>query len=667
MRLVALGPAVASVLFLAPPGSAQAPRHPLDPLTWEEHWTALETLRDAGRLTDQVRFTRLALRDPDKTLVWSWRPGQPLPPRHAVAILKVGPTAVEAEIDLGQKRVVSWRERPGVQTGWLMEDLGGAGELVKSDPAWQRAMQRRGYAEFSFVDCFGIPPGNLGEKEFQGRRVAKVLCQDARRYRNLWGRGIEGVHAFVDMNEGKVLKVVDGPAAPLAEGTEYDASAVPPRPAPPPLVVSQPLGPGFTIDGHQVTWQNWSFHLRVDPRVGVVIGALAWRDGDRTRPVLYEGYLSEIFVPYMDPELPWYSNNFLDAGEFSGLGGGLAKPLQAGIDCPDHAVFFDQTSTEANGRPGTTERAACLFERAPGDPAWRHREQSIEGRPKRDLVARFIAVLGNYDYVFDWVFQQDGTMRVAAGATGIAETKTVTAANAMVAAQGGNGTGGNGGGHAASTRPDAHGRFVAPNVVAVNHDHWFSYRLDLDVGGAANSLEIGRLKQVLLPKDHPRRSLWVMEPSIAKTESEGMLHHDMDRPALWRVVNPSLTNRQGYPVAMELRAGMNAKTLLAADDWPRRRAGFIDHHLWVTPYDPGQRYAAGDYPTLSQPGEGLPRWTAANRRVENTDIVLWYTMGFHHVVRAEDWPVMPVAWHSFDIRPFDFFDRNPALDLPKKP
>jgi Cu2+-containing amine oxidase len=26
---------------------------------------------------------------------------------------------------------------------------------------------------------------------------------------------------------------------------------------------------------------------------------------------------------------------------------------------------------------------------------------------------------------------------------------------------------------------------------------------------------------------------------------------------------------------------------------------------------------------------------------------------------------MPTAWHEFEIQPFDFFARNPALDLPK--
>ena len=111
--------------------------------------------------------------------------------------------------------------------------------------------------------------------------------------------------------------------------------------------------------------------------------------------------------------------------------------------------------------------------------------------------------------------------------------------------------------------------------------------------------------------------------------------------------------------------GKTANTLLSEDDYPRLRVGFINHHLWATPYHPAEQFAAGDYPTLSTPGMGLPEWTSANRPINNQDIVLWYTIGMHHMVRAEDWPVMPVLWHSFEIRPFDFFDQNPALDLPE--
>ena len=48
-------------------------------------------------------------------------------------------------------------------------------------------------------------------------------------------------------------------------------------------------------------------------------------------------------------------------------------------------------------------------------------------------------------------------------------------------------------------------------------------------------------------------------------------------------------------------------------------------------------------------------------------MVLWYVFGIHHITRPEDWPVMPVDMVSFWLKPFGFFDRNPALDVPRTP
>jgi primary-amine oxidase len=138
----------------------------------------------------------------------------------------------------------------------------------------------------------------------------------------------------------------------------------------------------------------------------------------------------------------------------------------------------------------------------------------------------------------------------------------------------------------------------------------------------------------------------------------------METPALWRFINPSARGPLGYPTSYEIKPDHTASSLLAPEDFPSKRAGFVEHTLWVTPYRADELYAAGDFPTQSHGGDGLPAWTAANRPIVNTDIVAWYTLGFHHVVRTEDWPMTPTTWHSFQIRPFDFFDNSPALDLP---
>ncbi len=75
--------------------------------------------------------------------------------------------------------------------------------------------------------------------------------------------------------------------------------------------------------------------------------------------------------------------------------------------------------------------------------------------------------------------------------------------------------------------------------------------------------------------------------------------------------------------------------------------------------------AAGLYVNQSKGGGGLPAWTAAKRSLDHKDVVLWYTMGVTHIPRPEDWPVMPVHKASFKLMPAGFFDRNPALDVPK--
>jgi primary-amine oxidase len=406
---------------------------------------------------------------------------------------------------------------------------------------------------------------------------------------------------------------------------------------------------GFDVRGHEVAWQRWRFHARLDPRAGLVLSTVAYDDAGALRSVLYAANVAELFVPYMDPDPLWYFRSYLDMGEY-GLGK-LTSTLVEAVDCPARAVYLGDVLADDQGRPVPRDRVICLFERETGDVAWRHWDLvtgTNESRTGRELVVRSVATIGNYDYVFDWIFRQDGTIRVSVGATGIAEAKVVKPRHA---------------GEEGGAEAMAYGRFVDDHTVAVNHDHFLSFRLDFDVDGPTNSLSIDEIRTVKA-KRGPRKSLWTVTSRIAEREVDGKLHRSMERPALWRVVNPSASRVGGSPTSFEIHSGHDAMAMLAKDDFPQRRAGFTDHTLWVTPYDPKERFAAGDYPNQSPGGEGLPKWTKANRPIEATDIVLWYTLGFHHVVRAEDWPVMPTSTHGFEIRPFDFFRRNPAIDLP---
>ena len=633
---------------------AQEIQHPLDPLTWQEYWTVLEVLREAEHLDEDTRFSMVNLKEPSKDFVLQWSPGDPIS-RSAFALVRNEDETHEAVIDLVERRLSSWTELEGLQPNWLDEEFSDAEDTVKEHPDFIEAMKLRGIQDFTFIDCTAVPPGYFGTEEQQDRRIAYVDCVDVRGVRNIWTRRIEGLTVVVDLDEDEVLRVVDEGPVPMSEiSADYDRRSIgEPRKVPGPIRIEQPFGTGFRLKAYEVEWQKWRFHIRPDQRVGMVISMVSYDDDGEQRDILYQAHLSEIFVPYMDPSFAFYARNLLDAGEYSA--GGLSKPLLKGLDSPDHAVYLDGLIAGDNGRPKTVPRTIAIFERETGDMAWRHWDEvegegASESRVKRDLVVRTAVALGNYDYIFDWIFQQNGSIRVAVGATGIAEVKTVPQPNAL--------------NHNNTETPDAYGRFVDRQIVAVNHSHYFNFRIDLDVDGQSNSLQIDRLKTKTLPEQHPRRSVWVSEPILASRESEAKLNIDLNNPSLWRVLSSSKTNHVGYPTSYQLMPNKNTNSLLSVDDYPRQRAGFINHHLWVTPYRQNELYAAGDYPTLSKPGYGLPEWTSENRSIENTDIVLWYTMGMHHMVRAEDWPVMPVLWHGFELRPFDFFDRNPALDLP---
>ncbi len=629
-----------------------AQTHPLDPLSYKEYWKVLESLRKAGHLDENTKFSMINLIEPDKYAVWEWKQGNKELPRQAYAIVHQDGKIYRAEIDLTTETELSFNEQPGVQGAWLGSEYGSKVGKVLENPEFLAGLKKRGYDDLTYVDCSLWPRANFGEEKYKGRRVAMCTCTDERYVRNTWAREIEGLYAVVDVNDGTVLDVVDEEVVPMATvNADFDAMSIDKtREVPGPIMVSQPSGAGFSMEGHVIEWQKWKFHVKPDHRVGLIISTVTYKDGDEERPVMFQGNLSEIFVPYMDPSFGWFSRNFIDAGEYTA--GGLVKPLFPGLDAPDYAYYMDGIFSNDGGRPMPRANLVAIFEREPGDPSWRHNGSAAgESRVKRDLVVRAAAVLGNYDYIFDWIFQQDGSIRVLVGATGIAEAKVVKQKDA--------------GSPPASDPGDLYGRYVDPNIVAVNHDHYFSFRIDLDVDGPVNQLELDRLQRVDLPKDSPRRSIWTSNPMFPKKEGDAQLTIDLNKPTLWRTLSTTRKNHVGYPTSYQLMPGKTGNTLLSEDDYPRLRVGFINHHLWVTPYNKRELYAAGDYPTLSEPGQGLPGWTSKNRSIDKTDIVLWYTVGMHHMVRAEDWPVMPVLWHSFELRPFDFFNGNPALDLPK--
>ena len=628
--------------------TAVASAHPLDALSAAEIDAAVAILRAAGHADTTTRFPLITLAEPDKTAILAWHPGQPVT-RNAFVIARQDRTVYEGLIDLASGKLERWDAVPGVQPPIGIEEWQDAQRVTMADPDWRAAMRRRGYGAIDpkKLFCAPLPAGYSSDPAEEGRRLARVICFDTAGTQNLWSRPIEGLVAVVDLDERKVIRLIDTGPVPVSRDTQ-EFQGAPAKPAQP--VNAALRNAHVTIDGGLLHWRQWSWHYRLDRRAGLIVSLLRYRDGGRDRMVLYRGSLAEMFVPYMDPDPNWAFRAWLDVGENDF--GFMASPLKPGIDCPAGAAFLDAVLADGHGQPRVGKSVICLFERDTGAPLWRHAEginTTHAGRPAVELVLRTIESLGNYDYVIDWVLTEAGVIRIDVGATGIDMVKGV-AAKTMA--------------DPSAAKDTQAGALVAPNLVAVNHDHFLSFRLDLDIDGAQNTL----IRQKLVPErpagETGRRSLWrVVEESVAE---EGPIAADAHGGAeIWRIVNPNATNRLGQHPGYELRLGHSATSLLAADDIAERRAAFSAAPLWVTAYDPMELYAAGPYPNQSRGGDGLPAYAAPHRPVENADIVLWPTLGFHHVPRPEDWPVLPTQWHSLSLVPDGFFDRNPSVEAPR--
>lgn len=620
--------------------------HPLDSLTTSEYWTVYETLQKAGQADADTVFSSVLLHPPSKQAILT----KQSIPRQADVILRKGSKAFAALVNITTKSVVTNQELKDAQAPFDLSELRGADGPIKKDPRVIEALKKRGITDLRTVQCIALPVAYRSIPEQATQRIGFGACSKTNGTLHTWGRPIEGLTIQMDVVSNKILKVIDTEIAPVPTAdNNYEEIPEVPRPHTTPISTSQPMGPGYKIDKGEISWQNWQFRMRLDQRVGAVLNLVKVIDKGKPRSVMYEGHVSELFVPYMDPANGWNNRAFIDAGQFYATSP-FIKPLKAGLDCPAHATYFDALFATDSGSPKLHTNMACLFERSLDTPAWRHGEDGqIYGRPNRQLILRTAAVIGNYDYIMDWRFDPDGTIEVAVGATGVIETKAT-----------------------AQKLPADHnhgdtdtGQYVAEHTVGVNHDHYFSYRLDMDVDGASNSFMLHKMVPKRIENDPMRKSIWVTQPFMAATEKDAILDIHLDKPSMWMFMNPAVKGPLNYATAYEIMPGATAKSLMSPDDPTQQIGAFSEHQFYVTPYNANERYASGTYVTSAPAKDGLPDWVKANRSIANTDIVGWYTMGFHHITRSEDWPVMPAMWHSFYIRPFHFFDRNPVLDLPK--
>ncbi|MFE9605131.1 primary-amine oxidase [Streptomyces hokutonensis] len=617
---------------------AAAP-HPLDPLTPEEITSARELLAASGLVTEATRFAYLGLLDPPKSAP------QQGDRRLRVLLLDIsGGPSCDAKVSLTESRVVAHRLIDAATEGQLPvldAEFAIVEEVLAKDPRWLAALAARGLD----VDSVRVAPLSAGvyDAEYpqeRGRRILRGLAFVQEHAKDhAWAHPVDGLVAYVDVLNRSVDQVIDvGPVPVPAESGNFDDPAVtgPPRTTLKPIEITQPQGPSFTLDGNVLTWENWSLRIGFDAREGLILHQLAFAG----RPVIHRASIAEMVVPYADPSPVRSWQNYFDTGEY--LIGRYANALQLGCDCLGDITYLDAVIADETGTPQTLANAVCLHEEDYGI-LWKHTDLwagSVETRRQRRMVLSFFTTVGNYDYGFYWYLYLDGTIGFEAKATGVVFTSA----------------------HPGGDYPYA--TELAPGLGAPYHQHLFSARLDMAVDGPVNRVEEIETVRVPMGPDNLRGNAFALKRTPLTRESEAQRMADAGVDRVWHISNPGSLNRLGRPVAYALHPEGKPALLADPESSVAARAAFATKHLWVTAYDPAERYPAGDFVNQHPGGAGLPAYAAADRDLDGQDLVVWHTFGLTHAPRPEDWPIMPVDTTGFTLKPVGFFDRNPTLDVP---
>ncbi len=623
--------------------------HPLDPLTADEITSAVTCLRRDRGADDNWRYGTITLLEPPKATMATWDERTP-PAREALVSLwnRADGAAYEAVVDIGAQQVTRFEHRPGVQPNFTTDEYHEVDEMLRAHPEVIAALAARGIDDPSLVlfDTWAYGEALVPER-YRGRRVGWTdawlrTAPDTNPYAHM----VSGFHCVVDTNSLELLEIDDsGPVPQPPVMGEYAPQHVPDfrvRDDLKPLEITQPQGASFTLDGHLLKWQRWTLRIGFTPREGLVLHQVGYEQDGRTRPIAHRMSFAEMVVPYRDPTPDHYRRTAFDIGEW-GMGF-MTTSLALGCDCLGEISYLDAVVHDSHGAPVPIPQAICIHEE---DNAvlWKHVDPitGSEVRRMRRLAISFHVTVANYEYLVYWRLHEDGNIECEVRATGLMVTT----------------------GYADQAPP--YGTVVDDHTYAPFHQHFIVARLDLDVDGAANT--VYEVDSAALPvgPDNPSGLAVVTQATPVTRESEGARDYDWSVQRGWKVANPSTLNAHGAPVSYKLVPTASVPPMLAPETPVRQRAQVIGHQLWVTAHADDERWPCGDYPTQSLNDSGLPVWMAADRPLEDTDVVLWYVFGIHHITRVEDWPVMPVDTVSFWLKPFGFFDRNPALDVAPTP
>ncbi|CAF0770188.1 unnamed protein product [Rotaria sp. Silwood1] len=645
--------------IIVPDGVSPPIQHPLDPLNADEINLTTRLLKESSTFQNYMRIITITPHEPeDKNYVMNFKPNDPLK-RSALAIVRdpKGRTTYKVILDLTKKAIKSFTEFKNVQPSITFDEVIEADNALRTSEPLLAAFAKRNI-KIDDVVFYVFSSGYRDERDSASKRrifrpYASIKKWDTDNY---YAHHIDGIVITVDLDSFTV-EVEDNMIVPIPPKCgNYDPEGIKSSDNIPyfpdgvrkdlkPYVITQPEGPSFQINNHQITWQKWRLRVGFNVREGLILNMVEYFDQNRWRPILYRAAISEMWVPYGDSSPSHSYKNAYDVGE--ACMGLLTNSLVLGCDCLGEIRYLDAILNNNQGQAILLKNAVCIHEEDIGI-LWKHTDfltQRSQCRRLRRLVVSSIMTVGNYEYGLYWYFLQDGAIHFEAKLTGVIAPGAIENGKTPVS-----------------------GGLVAEGLYGPHHQHFFNMRIDWMVDGVNNSLVEVNCEPLPRGPDNPEGNAWAAKETVLKTVGEARRLHDATKGRFWKVINSQVKNHVNQPVGYKLLpTGPPCYPLCDLNSAQGGRSALARYHLWATRYHPNEFFAAGDFPNQAKGDEdGIAIYSEKHKdeSLVECDLVTWYTFGINHIVRPEDWPVMPVETVGFHLQPCGFFAGSAAMDVP---
>lgn len=418
-----------------------------------------------------------------------------------------------------------------------------------------------------------------------------------------------------------------------------------------PPVQTLPEGNRFKVKGQHVEYLDWSFNFRLRTTTGLHL--LDVRHGNER--IAYEIGMADIAVYYGGKAPYGVIINYLDAGWVIGS---LFFEMIRGVDCPSNAQYFDNTFfSPAEATTVTYKNVLCIFELDTGLPLRRHFSADLYGEDHSDyhyffsvpdtvLVVRTIATVWNYDYIFDYLFHQNGVIEIKVASTGYVQAQPA-----------GPGT-------------EKYGFNINNEykVMAPLHHHMFNFKVDLDIGGTKNrfatwDIKVENQTHPYVPNTRLYRKYFTQD--LRRTEKDALIKYNFDEPKYYVVYNENNLNSAGNKRGYRVFSNQFAKLMLP-EGWQIENAvSWARHQVAVTKHKDNEDTTATPYNQIeaNYPIRKFERFYEDNENIVDEDLVVWACVGLHHIPVVEDVAVTTTAGKQLGVvlMPMNFFDEDPSM------